>query len=466
MLVSVCRPHFLPTTQMPLFTFVLLLLSSLPPLTSPHAHGNTNNSMDPHEKETLFQVMDSMSSDRDWRSSSPDPCSPGSSWPGLECKQAGGLLHVTRLDFGTPHSPTCKPTATFPPQVFLLPHLQSLFFSDCFKTTPSSIPAPPSGPPPHLEQLSLRSNPALVGPIPPQLFSLASLKVLTLSQNRLSGKIPAEGLSLLTSLVHLDLSYNSLTGRIPAQIGLLESLADLDLSYNSLSGPIPASVGRMGSLQKLDLSSNSLSGGVPDSLGNLSLLAFLALSSNRLAGELPSGLPRLQSLQYFLMDDNPMAVRLPFQLGRLARLRELRLANSGYWGPIPGSFAWLANLTTLSLEDNRLTGEIPRGLGGLGRIYHLNLSRNMLGGVVPFDAGFVRRLGGNLDLSGNPGLCARGDVGVEVGVDVCGGGGGGSSEHQLMGRSGGAVRRFVCWDFSTLLLGIFGGLTVHHWLLL
>lgn len=399
-----------------LFLLLLQLQFSLP---------CTSTSMDPQEMETLFHVMESMSSDRDWRSSNPDPCS--SPWPGIECKPSSSgdsnQLHVTRLAFGVAPNPTCKATAVFPAQVFALPRLQSLFFLHCFNATETSLSiAADQKAYASLEQLSLKSNPSLVGTIPNQISSLTSLQVLTLSQNHLTGRIP-DSISKLTSLVHLDLSYNALTASIPPQMGELKKLINLDLSYNALSGRIPQSIAQMVLLQKLDLSSNGFAGRIPETIGSLTSLEFLALSNNKLNGELPNGMAELLNLQYLIMDDNPMSVPLPAVLGRLARLQELRLGNSGYSGEIPESFARLTNLTSLSLERNRLSGKIPAGFSGLGRIYHLNLSWNLLSGVVPFGGGFLRRLGRNLDLSGNSGLCLnaseQGTQSVDVGVELC-----------------------------------------------
>ncbi|XP_068642007.1 receptor like protein 29-like [Aristolochia californica] len=425
---------FPPPVLFFLLTLTLLLCLSLPFIcSSTHASENhhqaqhlqaMNMNMDPVEKETLFRVMENMSSDRKWRLSNPNPCKPGSSWPGLVCKLApDNRLHVSRLDFGNPPNPVCKTTATFPSQVFELPFLQSIFFFNCFthaKTTislPSIIRTATS-----LQQLSLRSNPALVGHIPSEISLFRSLEILTLSQNRLRGRIPPE-ISRLTSLIHLDLSYNFLTGPIPKQLGSLRSLVGLDLSYNALTGSIPESVGQLGILQKLDLSSNLLSGPIPNSWENLNALVFLALSSNRFNGYLAGALPKLQNLQYFIMDNNPLFMPLPSELGKLVKLQEIRLANSGYFGVVPASFSQLLNLTTLSLENNSLTGEIPTGLNSLSKIYHLNLSRNMLVGVVPFDSGFLKRLGRNLDLSGNTGLCLNGSEVLEsakFGIGLCG----------------------------------------------
>ncbi|KAJ4982378.1 hypothetical protein NE237_033215 [Protea cynaroides] len=447
---------------------LFFLLTSLPctplPFPTPN-HGNGkkqqhNNSnvhstnMDPFEMETLFKIMEIMSSDSNWRISYPNPCKPGPSWVGVECKSGNdNHVHVSRLDFGTLPNPTCKKTATFPSQIFDLPYLESVFFFRCFTVTKTTITISPGRISTSLIQLSLRSNQAFIGPIPSQISSLKSLQVLTLSQNRLHGQIPSEIFSL-TSLVHLDLSYNLLTGTIPNQLGSLRKLEGLDLSYNLLTGPIPNTIGQLGLLQKLDLSSNSLSGRIPDSIENLHLLVFMALSNNRLNGNLPKGIDRLQSLEYLIMDDNPMFVPLPFELGRLAKLQELRLANSGLSGTIPPSFSRLSNLSTLSLQNNRIIGQIPVTLSNLTHIYHMNLSKNLLVGVVPFNSSFLQRLGRNLDLSGNPGLCLdKSDAyaSVKIGVGVCGIKGTGSL-YQPLKRSEAPVRS--CRLFN--LLAVFG----------
>ncbi|GAB2263058.1 hypothetical protein Droror1_Dr00004055 [Drosera rotundifolia] len=399
------------------FIFILLFIIT------PTSSTITSTTMVDSALSTLFKIMDSMSSDRAWKTQYPNPCKPGSSWTGIECKLGkDNHFHVTRLDFGSSPNPSCKPNAVFPSDIFHLPYLQSVFFFNCFTDTKTTISVPVglvlsnSS----LEQLSFRSNPALVGSIPAQLGSLGSLQILTLSQNPLTGSIPVEVFGL-SSLVHLDLSYNMLNGAIPSQVGNLRNLVGLDLSYNSLTGSIPTTIGELDQLQKLDLSSNSLVGRIPSTIEKLTTLSFIALSNNNLRGALPIGLTKLVNLQYFIMEDNPMSLPLPNELGMLLKLQELRLANSGFTGPIPLSFSRLLNLTTLCLENNRLSGEIPTGFGSLPHIYHMNLSRNLLGGVVPFNGSFLKRLGSNLDLRGNPGLCLNisKDFGVKIGVDVC-----------------------------------------------
>ncbi|MCD7451161.1 hypothetical protein HAX54_009786 [Datura stramonium] len=413
-----------------------MLLSTAPSVsTNQHAAIIEKNllpqpNMNPHELETLFKIMESMSNDQNWRTSHQNPCQQGSSWLGIECKKSNldNIFHVTRLDFGTYPNPTCKETATFPSLIFQLPNLESVFFIQCFTHTRTKISLQEttvlgSGSfSSVLQQLSLRSNPALIGTIPPHISSLKSLQILTLSQNSLLGQIPEE-IFTLNSLVHLDLSYNKLTGKIPDQIGNLKNLVGLDLSYNSFTGRIPDTIGQLVTLQKLDLSSNLFTGKIPETIETLHSLNFLALSNNKLSGNFPKGINKLQGLQYFLMDDNPMFITLPKEFSQLQKLQELRLAASGYSGEIPSSYSQLLNLTTLSLQNNRLTGEIPVGFSSLSHMYHLNLSRNLLVGVVPFNSSFLKRLGRNLDLNGNPGLCLNNPPeanGIYLGVNACG----------------------------------------------
>ncbi|KAL4569937.1 hypothetical protein LXL04_025585 [Taraxacum kok-saghyz] len=380
--------------------------------------------MDPSELQTLYTIMETLSLDQKWRLSYPNPCKPSASWVGIECKRGvtDSHLHVTRLNFGTPPNPTCKNTASFPSEIFNLPYLQSIFFFQCFTITKTMISVSKISGPSSLQQLSFRSNPSLVGSIPSQLFShLSSLQILTISQSRISGRIPPE-ISTMGSLVHLDLSYNQLTGAIPVELSKLRKLVGLDLSYNSLTGQIPNAIGQLGMLQKLDFSSNLLTGSVPESVGKLTSLAFIALSNNGLHGKPPVGLANLKGLEYLIMENNPMSTELPMEFGLLPKLQELRLSNSGYTGEIPAIFSQLSNLTTLSLQNNRLTGNIPLGLGNLSHIYHLNLSKNLLSGEIPFDSGFLKRLGKNLDLSGNGQLCLNpGEAhdSAKLGVDVC-----------------------------------------------
>ncbi|XP_059629467.1 receptor-like protein EIX1 [Cornus florida] len=94
--------------------------------------------------------------------------------------------------------------------------------------------------------------------------SLALLKSIDLSDNRLVGKIPEE-ISSLTGLGSLNLSWNYLMGHIIQKIGQLKMLESLNLSRNQLFGKIPISITHLNFLAILDLSNNNLSGKIPSS---------------------------------------------------------------------------------------------------------------------------------------------------------------------------------------------------------
>ncbi|MFC1722131.1 leucine-rich repeat domain-containing protein [Patescibacteria group bacterium] len=93
-------------------------------------------------------------------------------------------------------------------------------------------------------------------------------------------KLPASVLSN-TSLEELDISDNNLTGALPAEIRHLSNLRVLDASDNKMTG-VPAEVGQLSKLEVLDLSNNELTG-LPYELGNLKSLKTLDLSGNAYA---------------------------------------------------------------------------------------------------------------------------------------------------------------------------------------
>lgn len=84
-----------------------------------------------------------------------------------------------------------------------------------------------------------------------------------------------------TKAHELDLSNNTLTGSLPAEIHNLSELRILNLSDNQFSG-VPAEVGQLRNLEILDLSNNKLTG-LPYELGNLTNLKRLNLRGNNYA---------------------------------------------------------------------------------------------------------------------------------------------------------------------------------------
>ncbi|XP_062208986.1 receptor like protein 29-like [Phragmites australis] len=366
------------------------------------------------ELAAIFRVMADLLGDPTWPQLHPRPCT-DTPWPGLQCELApddARRLRATRLHFGPDVStPPCRPGARLDAASLRgLPHLKTLSLFGCFATggQDQAVELPPAlfANASSLEQIVLKSNPGLTGPIPATLSSQRSLRVLSLSQNGFHGGIPRE-LGGLAALQQLDLSYNNITGEIPEEIGGMASLTILDLSWNRIDGGVPATLGKLQKLQKADLSYNRLGSSVPPEVGSLRELVFLDLSHNGLAGPLPASLARLGKLQYLLLQDNPLGTAVPAVVGSLRRLQVLGLSGCNLTGPIPRGafFAALDSLTALSLDRNRLDGPIPASLAALPHLGQLNLSQNRLAGEIALPGEFVARLGRRLDVRGNDELC-------------------------------------------------------------
>ncbi|MCL7029487.1 hypothetical protein MKW94_029603 [Papaver nudicaule] len=103
----------------------------------------------------------------------------------------------------------------------------------------------------------------------------------------LSGQIP-DSLQYCASLYILDLADNKISGTIPPKLCTwLPYLTTLDLSGNQLSGSIPANLANCTYLNKLRLSSNLLSGHIPYELASLPRLVDFTVANNDLSGPIP-----------------------------------------------------------------------------------------------------------------------------------------------------------------------------------
>lgn len=92
--------------------------------------------------------------------------------------------------------------------------------------------------------------------VPARVFSMVNAENLNLSNNNLTGAIPAE-IRFLRQLKTLNLSNNKMTG-LPAEIGQLKKLEVLDVSNNQLTG-LPYELGDLTNLKIFNLSGNSYS---------------------------------------------------------------------------------------------------------------------------------------------------------------------------------------------------------------
>lgn len=296
----------------------------------------------------------------------------------------------------------------------------------------------------HLTRLELPFN-NLSGELPSSITNLASINVLYLSGNQLSGTVPNLGsltnlshlllstnqfssfdqtmFSSLTNLVWLDLSGNSFSGPYPEMINTaLTSLERLNLSNNQFSGPIPDSFGNLVNLTRLELGENQFSGTIPLSL-NPSTLRILNLEDNLLTGGIPSFIKDLVNLTHLSLSNNPLGGTIP-DLSNLNALENLALSNNqlsgqfptlpatttkllvldlsnnSFEGPIPDSLATYTHLTGLSLQQNYFTGSIPTVIGNLTNLNILSLANNLFSGSIPAGIGSIAPLV-SLNLSTN-----------------------------------------------------------------
>ena len=278
-------------------------------------------------------------------------------------------------------------------------------------------------------RLDLSEN-QLSGTIPAEIGNLTSLTDLLLGRNQLSGMIPAE-IGSLTRLTWLELHVNQLSGTIPAEIGNLTSLKHLLLGSNQLSSTIPAELGNLTSLISLDLEVNQLSGTIPAEIGNLTHLAHLSVdidtglclapdfdltSPFATATGLPvcSGTPTpkdpaddraaLEALYdatngaNWSSNDNwktdePLGQWFGVRINNSdGRVTRLDLSYNQLSGTIPAELGNLSSLTELELGGNQLSGTIPVELGNLTRLTTLDLNYNQLSGTIPAELGNLSSL--------------------------------------------------------------------------
>ncbi|MCY3748318.1 MAG: hypothetical protein OXG64_03390 [Chloroflexi bacterium] len=230
-------------------------------------------------------------------------------------------------------------------------------------------------------ELDLSQN-QLSGEIPATIGQLTGLTNLDLFGNQLTGEIPA-AIGDLDKVTRLSLWANQLSGSIPAELGDMESLEWVALGINELTGAIPADLGNLTTLTHMDFTLNQLSGPIPAELGNLPNVVWIGLWSNQLSGAIPAALGNLTGLTQLDLDHNRLSGAIPAELGNLANLDELWLRHNELSGAIPAELGNLSSLTVLGLEQNQLTGPIPAELGRLESLSRLYIAGNELTGCVP-----------------------------------------------------------------------------------
>ncbi|KAE8780341.1 putative LRR receptor-like serine/threonine-protein kinase [Hordeum vulgare] len=235
------------------------------------------------------------------------------------------------------------------------------------------------------------------GPVFGGFSRLPALTSLDLSDNSITGALPAADLNQCRGLLHLNLSHNLITG--PLVLSGLTRLRVLDVSGNRLDGAVAVNFPAIcADLTLLDLSTNNLTGSVTGLLDGCARLDKVDLSSNNFTGELWPGIARFRE---FSAAENNLTGSVPWStFPDGCRLQSLDLSANQLVGGFPDSIANCTNLTYMSLWGNNFTGKIPAGIGKLAVLETLILGKNKFDRQIPPDLTNCGRLQ-FLDISSN-----------------------------------------------------------------
>ncbi|KAJ1396183.1 Leucine-rich repeat [Sesbania bispinosa] len=266
-----------------------------------------------------------------------------------------------------------------------------------------------------MTDLNISEN-QLEGEIPFGISNL-TLKMLDLSQNRLSGSVSSFNLS---SMQFLYLQKNAFSGSIPFTFSQGFELVTLDLRDNNLSGSIPNWMDKLYSLRMLLLGGNNFHGHIPIQLCQLKNISIMDLSRNKINGSIPSCFNNLSFGRIYDSDSDtvlPTTGRLAFsevassfnasvivyrassdlplyEFGQVAVEFRTKSHYYSYTGKI------LEYMSGMDLSCNMLTGIIPSEIGDLQQVKALNLSHNHLSGSIPITFSNLTQIE-SLDLSFN-----------------------------------------------------------------
>ncbi|KAF8056023.1 MSL1 [Scenedesmus sp. PABB004] len=187
-------------------------------------------------------------------------------------------------------------------------------------------------------------------------------------------------LSLRGSLAALLLGDTVGSWELPPQLGSLAALKMLALSHPCFTGSLPA---------------NWMDGGWRSTLTALYVSPSFGGTTAPgcgVTGTIPEAwLARPTALQELMLLDQRLSGKLPPSMGRWRRLESLLLTNNTFSGLLSPEWSQLRSLSTLWLDGNRLTGAVPASWAALqNNLGYLDLSDNAgLSGCLPFDPPFV-----------------------------------------------------------------------------
>ncbi|KAL0666996.1 hypothetical protein Bca4012_029700 [Brassica carinata] len=231
----------------------------------------------------------------------------------------------------------------------------------------------------YLRTVSISSN-RIKGKVPMWLWSLPRLSIVLIGSNYFNGFEGTRNVLVDSSVQMLDMGFNhfegeiplpplsintfyarnnTFTGDIPLSFCNRTYLTVLDLSYNNFTGPIPQC---LNDFMIVKLRKNNLEGSLPDRFNVGTSLRTIDVGENRLTGKLPRSFLNCSSLKFLSVDHNRIEDKFPFWLKDLPDLQVFKLRSNKFYGPISspdhGPLAFPA-LHIFEISDNNFTGSLP-----------------------------------------------------------------------------------------------------------
>jgi Leucine-rich repeat (LRR) protein len=181
---------------------------------------------------------------------------------------------------------------------------------------------------------------ALAGDILPYVYKLPNLKILYLTNNKVTSTLTDE-IGNLTGLTDLYIDQNeTITGTLPATLGQLKNLVNINISKTGISGAIPAEMANCSALKN-----------------------FMAFSAGLSSFE--DNWDQWPALEIIMLYGNPgLEGPLPESISRCKAIKTIRFDDCNFTGNIPASYANIpvkqgSNTTQLWLKGNKLSGVVP-----------------------------------------------------------------------------------------------------------
>ncbi|KAJ6805283.1 putative LRR receptor-like serine/threonine-protein kinase isoform X2 [Iris pallida] len=255
----------------------------------------------------------------------------------------------------------------------------------------------------HITQLKVYAL-DVVGVIPEELQNLTYLFELQLSQNYLTGPLPAF-IGNFTAMQYLSIGINGLSGNVPKELGKLQKLVSLGMGTNNFSGSLPLEFGNMTNLQKLYIDSAGVGGELPSTLSKLNNLETLWASDNNFTGKIPDFIGSWTNLKSLRFQGNSFQGPIPSSISKLIKLNDLRIGDITNGSSSLGFISTLTSLSTLILRNSKISDTIPANFTPYMNLQKLDLSFNNITGALPdslFNSSSLTSLFlGNNSLSGS-----------------------------------------------------------------